>query len=365
LVNIDKLPSGKYRVRYYVDGIRKSKSFTLKRDAEKFDRDVHRAIETGTLDKSDADLQTLAELAAEYMHSAKDDLEVRTVVGYKDVWAAHVDARVLGKEHRQWHHAIAETSLRLLTPKVIEAWKAERLKAGGGGTSIRKVMVVMQAMLEQAVRDEKVSTNVARLVRKPSGKRKGSILIVTPEQVERIRANLDDEGRMLVSILAYAGTRPGEALALAWSGVGKQTLRVDHGSDPDGSSKETKTGKQRSVVLLKPLAEDFTVWRKDRLGSSVFDVWNESKWRNWQKRKFVPAAKDAGVSIKRPYDLRHSIASLWLHEGINPVQIAAWLGHNVSETFKTYAHVIAELDPTERPGAAERIAKARAVMTHL
>ena len=61
-MSIDKLPSGKWRVRYYIEGSRRSKAFTLKRDAEKFDRDIRRAIETGEIDSSDADLQTLAEL---------------------------------------------------------------------------------------------------------------------------------------------------------------------------------------------------------------------------------------------------------------------------------------------------------------
>jgi hypothetical protein len=75
-VSIDKLPSGKYRVRYYVDRARKSRAFTLKKDAEKFDRDVHRSIETGTIEKTDADLQTLAELAAEHMQAVKPDLEL-------------------------------------------------------------------------------------------------------------------------------------------------------------------------------------------------------------------------------------------------------------------------------------------------
>ena len=58
-------------------------------------------------------------------------------------------------------------------------------------------------------------------------------------------------------------------------------------------------------------------------------------------------------------NLRHSAASLWLHEGVNPVQIAAWLGHNVSKTLKTYAHVLAEFDPTDRTPASDVIETAR------
>jgi hypothetical protein len=53
------------------------------------------------------------------------------------------------------------------------------------------------------------------------------------------------------------------------------------------------------------------------------------------------------------------VASLWLHEGVNPVQVAAWLGHKPSMTLDTYAHVIAELDENDRKPAEEVIEAAR------
>jgi hypothetical protein len=34
------------------------------------------------------------------------------------------------------------------------------------------------------------------------------------------------------------------------------------------------------------------------------------------------------VDIGNPYDLRHSAASLWLHEGTNAVQVASWMGQS-------------------------------------
>jgi hypothetical protein len=41
------------------------------------------------------------------------------------------------------------------------------------------------------------------------------------------------------------------------------------------------------------------------------------------------------------------------------MQIAAWLGHDVATLFRSYARVIAELDPTDRTPATERIEAAR------
>jgi integrase len=142
------------------------------------------------------------------------------------------------------------------------------------------------------------------------------------------------------------------------------SLGIEGGTNPDGTAKPTKAGPARSVVLLKPLADDLRDWRRQTNGSPlVFGrngrSWTDDDWRNWRNRKFAKAATDAGVPIKRAYDLRGSIASLWLQEGVNPVQVAAWLGHDTATLLKDYARVIAELDPADKTPAATRITAAR------
>jgi integrase len=57
-------------------------------------------------------------------------------------------------------------------------------------------------------------------------------------------------------VLASAGLRPSEALALRWGDVGERTLLVERSLDNDGSVKRTKTGQIRSLRLLAPLRED-------------------------------------------------------------------------------------------------------------
>jgi hypothetical protein len=42
------------------------------------------------------------------MQSVQRELEARTLTVYKQLWSAHIDARILGNDDRQWHHAIAE-----------------------------------------------------------------------------------------------------------------------------------------------------------------------------------------------------------------------------------------------------------------
>jgi hypothetical protein len=45
-----------------------------------------------------------------------------------------------------------------------------------------------------------------------------------------------------------------------------------------------------------------------------------------------------------PYDLRHSFASLLIHEGKHSImQISEWMGHSAATLLSHYAHLIADL----------------------
>jgi integrase len=43
---------------------------------------------------------------------------------------------------------------------------------------------------------------------------------------------------------------------------------------------------------------------------------------------------------RRPYDLRHAAASLWLNAGGPPTEIARRLGHSVAVLLKVYANCL-------------------------
>ena len=88
-------------------------------------------------------------------------------------------------------------------------------------------------------------------------------------------------------------------------------------------------------------------------------AWREHDWRNWRRTKFQPAARELELDIRRPYDLRHAAASVWLHEGRSVVDVAAWLGHSPTMTLSTYAHAVAELRDAPRIDAEDAIRAAR------
>jgi integrase len=135
-----------------------------------------------------------------------------------------------------------------------------------------------------------------------------------------------------------------------------------------GQEKGTKTNATRTVRLLGPLAQDLAEWRLAcrRPPADAYVLprpdsrgWRDDDYRNWRKRKYVPAAPAAGLESPRPYDLRHSFVSLLIQEGYSVVEVARQAGHSPEECLRTYAHVFEEFNPADRTPAEDRIRAAR------
>lgn len=88
-------------------------------------------------------------------------------------------------------------------------------------------------------------------------------------------------------------------------------------------------------------------------------MWSANGFEKWRQRHFGTLLAAAGVERGRPYDLRHSFASLLLHEGRYVIYVARQLGHGAELTLRTYGHVIEELEDAPQLPAEEAIRLAR------
>jgi integrase len=87
--------------------------------------------------------------------------------------------------------------------------------------------------------------------------------------------------------------------------------------------------------------------------------WTQAAYQSWRRRAFSRATLAAGLAHARPYDLRHSFASLLLHEGRSVIYVARQLGHDARLTLTRYGHVIDELEDSPRIEAEAAIADPR------
>jgi integrase len=149
---------------------------------------------------------------------------------------------------------------------------------------------------------------------------------------------------------------------LRWGHVGERTLIVH------APKTRRHSTQPRSVRLLAPLAQDLREWRmasgRPGDGEPVICAedggpWSEVGYEQWRNKPWAKALKTAGLAYQRPYDLRHSFASLLLHEGRSVIYVARQLGHSAQLTMRTYGHVIEELDDAPRISAEDAITAAR------
>lgn len=349
-----------YAVRYRdAGGHNRQKTFRLKGDADTFDREQARARSLGTLHTLIAKPITLDEFVETIwipIHVAT--LAPKTIELYRGLYEGHISPGLGGYP------------LSALTPEIVGRWQVDQLASGAPIESTRKSLTLLGGILQRALEAGRISSNPQRLVRKAAPPAKDEVRPLAPASVEAIRATLRQRDAMFVSLLAYAGLRPQEARGLLWQNVLERSLIVH------APKTRRHSTQPRSVRLLAPLAHDLREWRMlsgrpDQSQPVIpafngngtapdFDKqWTETGYELWITRVWAKALEDVGLSYQRPYDLRHSFASLLLHEGRSVIYVARQLGHGAQLTMRTYGHVIEELEDAPRIAAEDAIAQAR------
>jgi integrase len=366
----------RYQVRWReAHGKVRTRAFVSKREANAFDIDIKaRKFKGDALPRPGK--QTLAAAYDEWYRLRGSTLASSTQATYRAVWNAHVRERF---DHHRLNELAAE-------PQLFEELMADMRERGVGAAAQRKVLVVMSAVLTACVDWKKISVNPVLRMRKPSATRQRHPHPFPPVVVERIRRRMARRETMdpsgvratadacLVTLMSYAGLRPGEALALTWGDIGSNTIAVDK-AVRDGAQAPTKTGAIRSIPLVAPLRIDLDHLRwacglpdPDRLVIAAADggYWSSFEFRNWRRRVWKPILKDLAandslsrLATARPYDCRGTFVSLHLRAGASPLEVAKWAGHSPAVMFRHYANVIEELQGEPILGAEEQIVRAR------
>lgn len=369
-------PSGfQYRVRY-PDPIRPgrllSETFDNEKDARDFDSLWRVKSRAGALHELDAGKQLLGNyLLDDWLPVWKKGKSVKTRREQDRI----INRLILEADARgQWAKgSIAWMQLRQVDARVLQRWLHNLDSRGVGVETQRKAVYILQSLFRQAIgyRDYPFA-NPVEAIEKPLAKNSGGerLEVFGPDRVEALRAALagDLESQTLVSVMAYAGLRPGEALALQvkhWDG---ESLLIEQrnslGQILEGAKSRTRS--VRTVTLPKVVREDVKKWLRSWASSPerpLFPApdggyWNEWRYRNWRTRVFGPAAVHADI-LASPYTLRHVYVSLRYKQGDNPIEISASAGHSVSLSQDHYAKAIAEYRDSGPINIEAEIKKAR------
>lgn len=201
---------------------------------------------------------------------------------------------------------------------------------------------------------------------KPLKQQKVHIEPFSLAEVERICKYVREDYRIYYLLRFYTGLRTGEIDGLKWEHVdfARQEILVRE-TLINGETEYTKTdGSQREVPMFGPVYNALKTQYEatGKLSKFVFCN-NEAKpldHNNVTKRVWYPLLEALKLTKRRPYQTRHTAATLLLASGENPEWVARVLGHSSTEMlFKVYSRYIPNV--TRMDGSAfERLLQGRA-----
>jgi integrase len=301
-----------------------------------------------------------------------DDPEI-TLASYQERWARRAESEVAPRTFRSYSWYLTKHVLPVLGGVKVKAINrgvvrdliATKRAAGLAKNTVRLTRAALSVVLSSAVDDGLLEENPAlgsgrrrrgRAERQTERERVERIRPFTEEELESFLAKAEElEPRFAPYFwaMAYAGLRPGEALALYEDDVDfdAKKLLIERALS-DGVLGETKTGERRTVDLSRALERrlrEHLQWRREeklREGRPEMPPWlffsatGTALDPHNAARAFRRCVKAAKIeSSHSPYDLRHGFATILLAKGAPITYVAAQLGHSkATTTLRWYAH---------------------------
>jgi integrase len=293
-------------------------------------------------------------------------IESTTVADYR----YHVDFNILP--------FLGQMPLNRIGPREIDGFVqalrqkvSERTKRRLAPKTVRYAHGVLRSALQLAVDYGYIAVNPASAQSRRSRIRlpKGAIPVrfFSLEASQKfLKAVQGDRHEALYTVALTTGLRKGELLGLAWSDIDLAAARltVNHSlqftrrrkgdKEPRWVLKGPKTALSRRTIEIPAVAVAALQRHRDgQLEDQELagDEWQEMGLVFTSGRgtpldtanalhRFHEICREAGLPEIRFYDLRHTHASLLIHEGVHAKKIAERLGHSsIKLTMDTYGHL--------------------------
>jgi integrase len=299
---------------------------------------VKEAIEAGTFDYS------VSFPKSKRLSELKQSSGV-TVGEYISTWLVQIKSRLKASTWQGYdqiaHHnlipSLGKLPLCELSKLHVKTMMSECVVSASRMSYIQSVL---RSALRSAVEDELLEVNIMEgwkvaTIEKPDAS--SDVDPFSRAEQSLVLARLDVPSRNFFQFAFWTGLRPSEAIALDWDDVDwvKQEVRVTKAMTKasNGTAEKPKTRSSvRSVKLLTPaynsllnqksltFLEGVAIFKNPRTSKR----WTEQILRETVWRK---AIRLSGVRYRRPYQTRHTYASMMLSAGESPMWVAQQMGH--------------------------------------
>lgn len=206
---------------------------------------------------------------------------------------------------------------------------------------LSNIQSCLRSALTDAVNDGLISENPLSkwtYRRKEAPKDEDDIDPFTIEEQKAILAALTDQVRNLIQFAFWTGLRTSELIALNWKDIdfsrGYVKVRKAITTASKGKAEETKTrASRRDVKLLPPALAALNAQRQHTFFNENHAIFHnphtQQRWTGDRpiRRAWTAAVARAEVKYRRPYQTRHTYASMMLSAGEHPMWVAKQMGH--------------------------------------
>lgn len=347
-----------YEVVWKVGSTRRQKTFTVKREAERFALKVENELAAGNSTEPLAGRsKTFREVAEACLAADVHRLKPKTFARYEDTLRLHI------------YPTFGTRRIAAITSQDVEKWVAELRaapKANGqprSESSVRSAFTVLQKMFTYAARHRLITHDPTAAVPKP---RNAAYVpnFLTLAEVEEIAGVLDawHPYGLVVRFAAWTGLRSGELGALRIRDIDllHKEVRVERTmSWVRGEWLYTAPKSERSKRTVPLLDEDLIaemetllnehphradpdagLWPGKVTGHPVLTYDRHFDPAGFYRYTFKPVARDLGHATLRFHELRHTFGALMASYGVSMFELSRMMGHgSITVTDSTYAHL--------------------------
>lgn len=270
-----------------------------------------------------------------------------TLAGYLARWLAAKQKHVSSSTHEGYRKivelrlipALGPHMLTNLTRKLIRDW-LDTLPVSN--KTLSNIQSCLRSALNDAVDEEELidlNPLAGWTYSRKEALKEDDVDPFSVEEQQAIISQLEGQARNLVRFALWTGMRTSELVALEWGDIDwlRSEVHVSRAMTQaaKGKAEVTKTvSGKRSVKLLGPALEALNAQKAFTFlaGEEVFQ--NPRTLERWagdgpiRKTMWVHALRKSGVRYRRPYQTRHTYASMMLSAGEHPMWVAKQMGHS-------------------------------------
>lgn len=275
-------------------------------------------------------------------------------------WRISHQSSISGILNNRINNYFGDKTISLITKAELMQFRAQlggvKLKSGKGLSAqhINRHMKIIRMVLNEAADRFGFTTPFVNI--KPLKVPKTDVDPFTLEEINQLLSTVRADFKSYYTVRFFTGMRTSEIDGLKWKYVDferkqilvRETLvqrRIEY-TKTDASQREI----DMSIPVYQALKRQYKV-TKNHAYVFTSSTGSPLHYNNVSNRVWFPLLAHLGFSRRRPYQTRHTAATLWLASGESPEWIARQMGHTTTEMlFRIYSRYVPNL--TRQDGSA-------------